>query len=1539
MRPMSKSFFAFFALLTGSAFAAAFPNQIKWDTAVHDGYINDVANWKDVSELPTNGKTQTFDLNGTTGDYTVRVGPGTNFVQQAHFYVVNIPTGTKFTFDTTGGKYVQAAANYLSNWQAFGFFKWSTTHWFNFETVDTSATKPILSLEDAVVEATHTSDDIYRFTLKRGLLNSYDPVDGGELTGDVLMFGNSGDNIEAVFGEGSHLKTYGITLRGGTMFFTGGDHEARSYVRIGDAYEYNPKIDISGGSFTAYDQFYVGNVAKQKSATLDVHDNGRFTVNATMHIGATTMASNSAALFRDNSVSSLAGVYAGDGQCLNAFMSVTNNAKVTATSLYIPRANNSTGTVDVAGNGSFTVNGNIGVAYNGNYANGRLRVRENAEMRITGSTTLGGAYQGIDCDMRVSDSATLACGSITAASGGRFTLEDDATLAASNAWLTVNGTNGVIELAGGRSAVAGFHVYGIGVASAADCGATNVIRITGGVHETIDDNGNYLPLTIGNGSSHSLFEMTGGEVTMPRIARVGWYGTAPGSATFRMTGGRFNLINTAVRNEAVLNIADSVNSVGVLELFGGRLSAQAVRGWTGSLAKNGSGRASLYADGGTVAAISISPSVCFMQYFDDAVLGAKGLAVDTLAYNVNIDQAFTDAPGAAGRFTKLGTGTLAFKRSSTHGETILAGGTLLAENASATQFGQNVVVTNGATLSIAGAAATFTAESLVLGDAETRGFLALDSGDVVTLTGDDPISVGRGFVVCGALRSAAGAYDLIRFTGAIDADAVAAELSKLSFHNGDNTYAYTFTLADDGGAKVMRLAVTARVTTSATWTGATSGAWGTQGNWQGNAVPDGNADATFPSDAANRAVSSSSEAALYAMRIAGDYTFGGTGPYAPDVIEVAADGSAEFSAAVSPKNTALYTVGEGAALKFAASLTSENGSMNAVKDGSGLLDLAVASPLWAGDWTLNGGMTRLAASGALGALVDAAVGVTIGPATLSFTNAPSAYTRSFTFNPGAQKAAVFDTGADAVLTGAFNSLSGGLVKRGAAKLTLKGGTGTFELETDQMGGAVNADPSTTVTIPANGDSPTKDGLGGLTVLEGVMRLDGNGSASTIFKQTHHLMIGAIYNAAANPEVEVANCRFNQGGGGYHLDVGGGTPVVTGATAPTLRAVEGGYVSANGIKVGNRGHVSGSALDVRPTMCATNGILEATYAFLLGTSGDSHVKAVLRAGEGGVMRVTRNSAVDMANNTLSGILWQGDVDAEIADGGWFGLSSAGNWGFCLYANATGEMRFVRGGKMRTPRITSYGTSVNNEARFVFDGGVLELIASGESVVSGAAKRSFRLDGAGVEVVVGSGLRHVVEMPVNGEGGLVKSGDGEFVLGVGKTIVTAATNDSGLVTANWTGGTQVKGGTLTIEAGAAREDLAVEVDEGATLSLAGSQALGAISGGGTVAGVVPEGGNAPSLSCTISVPWGEESPEYPTFENIALDAVKVDFNAPAGETYKTGDRIAVARLGEGATTNLKAWKAANAGGLVTAEFSLDGDVVYARMSVRGMYLFFK
>jgi hypothetical protein len=607
-----------------------------------------------------------------------------------------------------------------------------------------------------------------------------------------------------------------------------------------------------------------------------------------------------------------------------------------------------------------------------------------------------------------------------------------------------------------------------------------------------------------------------------------------------------------------------------------------------------------------------------------------------------------------------------------------------------------------------------------------------------------------------------------------------------------------------------------------------------------------------------------------------------------------------------------------------------------MKDGSGLLELAAASPAWEGDWSLSGGMTRISAAGALGVLSDITLSTTIGAATLSFTNEPSAYTRTFVFNPGTSKAAVFDTGIDATLSGTFTATSGGFLKRGEASLTLNGTIGQHEIEVDRMGGNVNSDPSGNVSLPANGDSPDVGGLGGLTILEGTLRLTGQGAGKTEFKATHHTMIGSTYNASCSPVLEVANCRFTQGSGGYHFEVGGTTPAATSAIAPTLRVLDGGHVAANGIKLANRGHTSGS-VEVSPTLAVTNGTVEASYAYLMGTSGDSKIKAVIRAGADAVMRVTYNNSM-----LMGGILWQGDVDAEIADGAWFGLPNRLSNGFYLYQRSCGEMRFLRGGKMLAPKIISSRDAPTGVSTFVFDGGVLQFNASEESIVNGPDKRTIRLDGDGVEVVVGSGLSHLLEIPVNGAGALVKSGVGELVLGVGRTLTTsdAVTNDSGVLTANWTGGTRVAEGTLTVAAGAAREDLAVNVDEGAVLAISGSQTLGAVSGGGTVAGVVLEGGSAPSLSCTISIPWGEESPAYPTFENVALGSVTVDFNAPAGETYKTGDRIAVAKIGEGATTgNLRSWKTANAGSLVSADFSLEGDVVYAKMAVRGLYILLK
>jgi hypothetical protein len=1512
--------------------AANFPNQIKWDTAVHDGYIDDLANWKNVAALPANGETQTFDLNGTSGDYTVRVRPGETVFQQAHFYVVNMPMGSTFTFDVTGAKYVQTNATYLSDWQAFGFYSYGTSHWCNFESVSASGGNPVTALEDAVLEAKRTDGDINIITLKRGTWNSYDPVPGGDLTGALqFMFGNNGDNAEAHFIDGSFFKANKITQRGGTIYFEGGSHEARGNVAIGNAYARNPIFKVTNGVFTAFQEVKVGDYAGQLSATFDVCEDGRFVALGSFHVVSSANAKNSAAYFRDRSESSIARAFVANATGIEAFMSVTNNATVALPGELRAGSANATGIVDVAGSALLSVTGALNVATIGANACGRVRARENGVIEAAGEVTIGSGYSGADGELRLSGNSRLSLTAyLTAKHGGRFILEDDAVIDAPSAAFSVDGTNGVIEFAGGTATIHAFNVYGTGGKEGV---STNVVRISGGRHlVTQNREANHVPMTIGNGSSHSLLEITGGELTVQRILRVGYGTTGTGSATLRMTGGRLAMLQEHNGSSAVVNVCDSGASVGLVEFLGGTISAQSLRGWTGSQAKGGSGRASLLADGGTLETMSVTS--CIMQYFDDAVLGPRGLAVDTSARNATIDQAFTDAPGERGLFVKDGIGTLTVSRSSAHAETAVVGGTLLMGSQAATQFGRSLVVTNGATLSLAGSAASLTAESLSLGRDGSRGFLAFDSGDVVTLTGDDPLHVGQGFLGCDAIRGTVGAYDVFRFTGNVDADALAAELAKIRVQGALSDLTYGFSLVDVDGAKIARMSVAQRVATAAAWTGAESGDWSVPGNWQGGALPGVDADTSFPADAATRAVATAADAALYAMRIAGDYTFAGSGSYAPCIIDLASGATAAFSAPVVPSGAAAFAVGEGAALRIAAPISSANGSMSVAKEGSGLLALSAASPEWNGDWRFSGGTTRLEAPGALGAASDPTAVASFGPATLSFTNAPAEYTRSFCVDAGASKAAVLDVGSDTTLSGSFSANSGGLVKRGEAALTLNAVAGEHEIEADPVGGRVNGDPTGTVSFPASGDSPGVSGLGGLTVLEGVMRLQGRGAGSTVYKQTHHMLIGSTYPATVNAELEVANCTLRQGSAGYHLDLGGTAPAATAATHPTLRVIDGGEVSADGIKIANRGHASGSSLHVSAVMSATNATITASYAFQFGTPGDERVTAELRAGAGGVMRVTNSSGT-------GGLFWQGVVDAEIADGGWLGLTSVNNNGLFMQYYSRGEMRFLRGGALKVPKISSNLDAPTWNSTIVFDGGVLEFIASRESIVNGPDKRTIRLDGEGVEAVVGENISHVLEIPVNGEGAFAKSGKGELVLGVGRTLTASAavTNDSGILTANWTGETRVKEGTLTIAAGAAREDLAVKVDDGGVLSISGSQTLGAVSGGGTVAGVVAEGESAPSLSCTISVPWGEESPEYPTFENIALDAVKVDFNAPAGETYKTGDRIAVARLGEGTTTNLRTWKTANAGGLVTAEFSLDGDVVYARMSVRGMYLFFK
>jgi hypothetical protein len=115
---VTLSFFTLCAIVLN---AADFINQVKWVTSVTDGYFTDLANWTDVTAIPTNKEqSATIELS-QNGDYTIRFPEGvtTNY---AAFYVVGFNNQSKsITIDTTQGALYQAPSTYQSDWQGFGF--------------------------------------------------------------------------------------------------------------------------------------------------------------------------------------------------------------------------------------------------------------------------------------------------------------------------------------------------------------------------------------------------------------------------------------------------------------------------------------------------------------------------------------------------------------------------------------------------------------------------------------------------------------------------------------------------------------------------------------------------------------------------------------------------------------------------------------------------------------------------------------------------------------------------------------------------------------------------------------------------------------------------------------------------------------------------------------------------------------------------------------------------------------------------------------------------------------------------------------------------------------------------------------------------------------------------------------------------------------------------------------------------------------------------------------------------------------------------
>ena len=202
-----------------------------------------------------------------------------------------------------------------------------------------------------------------------------------------------------------------------------------------------------------------------------------------------------------------------------------------------------------------------------------------------------------------------------------------------------------------------------------------------------------------------------------------------------------------------------------------------------------------------------------------------------------------------------------------------------------------------------------------------------------------------------------------------------------------------------------------------------------------------------------------------------------------------------------------------------------------------------------------------------------------------------------------------------------------------------------------------------------------------------------------------------------------------------------------------------------------------------------------------------------------------------------------------------------------------------------------------------------------------------------MIVDAGKRHTFTLPVRGTGAFAKRGAGECVFVPGREYRGNVTNELGFVTAGWSGLSTVEEGTLTLVAGAATNTLAVKVMDGAVLQVDGAQTIGAVSGAGTVRGA----GTTPvALGCRVSVPWNEPEADVPTFENVSLSRMKIDFNVPEDMTYPEGMTLPVARLGANVTTDISTWRSVRAGRHHVAKFTQTGDLVSAEIRLTGCTL---
>ena len=484
---------------------------------------------------------------------------------------------------------------------------------------------------------------------------------------------------------------------------------------------------------------------------------------------------------------------------------------------------------------------------------------------------------------------------------------------------------------------------------------------------------------------------------------------------------------------------------------------------------------------------------------------------------------------------------------------------------------------------------------------------------------------------------------------------------------------------------------------------------------------------------------------------------------------------------------------------------------------------------------------------------------------------------------------------DMTLSTALDTTKGGFLKLGAAKLSLKLPAGSHKLTPSSGGGTGNLTGQP--ALDEYGNMTGWGGCVGINVFDGTLEISGTGSAATTLNLTRAMAVGSRCTRSASPALVLRNLTVDTTG----------SMMVSVYTTQTQVSYPASVVLADDVlyNVGTSFYLGYhdtqrgvSYLTVSNSTLAVAGGCWIPESAATDFSGTSTV-FVCRGGR----IVSTSTSADASKG-----FHFGKCRIRIEDGGEIDGGGLMPITFDRANKDSAEILALRGGVIRATGFlganTNYVTSTSSVTAggtvVALDGGTLELVAGGISQSANPDRNYFRLDEGGGTISVGEGLVHRIAMPVKGSGCLTKAGAG--VLRLARVVDRQADDDItelAYSAVQWTGGTCVAAGTL---------DLGGETVD-----------LGTLSGGG----VVSNG----TVFCAISVAADGSSP-VPTFVDATLATVRVTIDTTAGEP-RVGDVIAVARIGDGVTTDVGSWRISPRLTTAAVDFVVADGVVSARV----------